>query len=48
MIFAGTAEWTAPLFGNVFPGGTGGDAVVGIAKFGIVNMAAGVTDILHS
>ena len=48
MILTGTAERTGPLFGNVFPGGTGDDALVGVSEFGVVNMTAGVTDVLHN
>ena len=35
-----------PIFGDIFPGGAGSDAAVGIADGGVIDIAAGA-DILH-
>jgi hypothetical protein len=40
IVFARTANRTFPIFGHIFPLGTGGHTVVGISGFGIINITA--------
>lgn len=46
-ILAQSANRTYPIFRNIFKGGSGSDAAVGISDFGIVHIAAGANIFLH-
>ena len=45
-VLAQAADGADPIFGDIFPGGAGSDAAVGIADGGVIDIAAGA-DILH-
>ena len=46
LILAYAAKRAGPVIGQIFKGGAGGDAVVGIADFGIVLITAGAAYVL--
>lgn len=46
LVLADAAEGANPIFGDVFPGGAGSDAIVGITCCGIVNVTADFTYVL--
>ena len=46
LILAYAAEGAYPIFRQIFEGGSGLDAIVGIAKFGIINISANIAYIL--
>jgi hypothetical protein len=45
LIFGGAADGANPILGDVGKGGAGSYAIIGIALFGVVNIAADQTDI---
>ncbi len=45
VVFANAALGAFPIVGNIGKGGAGGDSIIGIASFGVINPAAYVTDI---
>ena len=47
LVFADAAQRADPIFGDGFPRRAGGDAVVGAAGCGVVDVAADVTDVFH-
>ena len=47
LVFADAAQRADPIFGDGFPRRAGGDAVVGVAGCGVVDVAADVTDVFH-
>ena len=46
LVFAYAAEGANPVSGEVFEGGAGGDAVVGVACCGVVLIAADFANVL--
>ena len=46
LVLANAANGACPIIGKVIESGTGSDAVVGVADFGVVNEAAG-TNVFH-
>ena len=45
-VLAQAADGADPILGDIFPGGAGGDAAVGVADGGVIDIAAGA-DVLH-
>ena len=48
LILTDAAERAEPIFGNIFPSGAGSNAIFGIAEFGVVNITAKITNVLHN
>ena len=46
VVLAYATEWAYPVVGDVFEGGTWGDAAVGIACCGVIDVTADVANIL--
>lgn len=47
-VLAQAADGADPIGGDIFPGSAGGDAVIGIANGGVINIAAGADILIHS
>lgn len=46
-VLAHAADGALPALGDLFPGGAGGDAVVGVTYRGVVDVAAGADILVH-
>jgi hypothetical protein len=46
VVLAYAADGAYPVFGDVFEGGAGGDAVVGVAHFRVIHVTTGVANVL--
>ena len=46
VVLAYAADGAYPVFGDVFKGSAGGDAAVGVAYFGVINVTTGVANVL--